>query len=531
MRANVRQIIPAALLFLACATAQAEEIRQDTTWSGERTIDQEVVLAKGTLTIEPGTRITFAKEGSLRLGAGGVLVAKGDAQKPVIFQGEKTGAITGQGQALFEQCEFRGLGAPVQKDKPSRWFQATTAGEGIVLRHCRVTDCSSLAIDGAGPCQILACDFRDGRGDLRVIARSVRIEGNTLKGVSLDGGMADSAVVRDNVLVDGTIGGFAAFRMGQKEYSDSERKEAKAKVGNVLIEGNYVHRAKSQGSYCVVWVGGTIRGNLFRGACWTTGSIGGIITHNVLESVPAVDFKKLGGINDGGTHEHMCGLTPDTTVERNIFLHPSYGAIMGIGEKTCTGAIIRNNTFDMRAESDPIFLNHLPQNDPKGIVIRNNLFLRGRQVASERDIVDSVAFCDYNLWAPTYAKGRFALISMTGRKEGDEGFGRHDVPATSPANPTGSLKAEDVVQDVQFEFPYTDEDMLARKYSVAECIALYRKAYALKAGSPAIDAGDPRDGKTDPEVKDGRCDIGAIELGGSSASSPASMPASATGAR
>ncbi len=61
--------------------------------------------------------------------------------------------------------------------------------------------------------------------------------------------------------------------------------------------------------------------------------------------------------------------------------------------------------------------------------------------------------------------------------------------------------------------------MLARKHTLKECLELYRKAYSLKAGSPAIDAGSPEDGG-DPEVKDGKCDIRAIEYAGNAGGKP-----------
>jgi hypothetical protein len=38
----------------------------------------------------------------------------------------------------------------------------------------------------------------------------------------------------------------------------------------------------------------------------------------------------------------------------------------------------------------------------------------------------------------------------------------------------------------------------------------YRRAYSLKPNSAAINAGSPVDAD-DPEVRDGQCDIGAVE--------------------
>jgi len=72
------------------------------------------------------------------------------------------------------------------------------------------------------------------------------------------------------------------------------------------------------------------------------------------------------------------------------------------------------------------------------------------------------------------------------------------------------LKPDEVVANPDIEFPFSDEDLLARQKTPAEALKAYREAYAPKAGSPALDAGDPAD-KDDPEVQDGKPDIGAIE--------------------
>ena len=43
-------------------------------------------------------------------------------------------------------------------------------------------------------------------------------------------------------------------------------------------------------------------------------------------------------------------------------------------------------------------------------------------------------------------------------------------------------------------FPFSTEDIKARKVGVAKMLAHYREAYAPAAGSPLIGAGDPADG-------------------------------------
>ena len=524
---RVANCLIAAIVLLAANFCLAAGITEDTTWSGDKTIDAKVILAKGRLTIEPGAKITFVGQGAIELGVDATLLAKGAKDKPIAFTADHAGAITSSGAATLEHCTFTGLGGAGQKDKPVKCVQLTTAGDGIAFRNCRFSDCSAIEIAGTKPCEIIGCDFRDGRPNaeggsvLRVICRNAKIIDNTFKGISLGGSEGDAVVVKNNLLVDGTIGGFTAFKMGQKDYSDADRKEAKAKVGNVVIENNYVHRPTTKGSYCLLWTNGTIRGNLLRGASWTSARLAGLITENVFESIPAAVFSKAtGGLNDAGTHEHICGTFADAVILRNIFINPSYSAIMGIGEATCTGNIIRNNTIDMRSKGDPIMLNHLPNVNPKDIVIRNNLLLRGNAINDERGVPDSMIYCDYNLWAPTPAKGRFAKATMTGKKQGDAGFGGHDITADTTGK---AITPEMTVTNPGFEFPYTDEGMLARKYRVADCVALYRQAYSLKAASPAINGGDPQD-KDDPQVKDGQCDIGAIEFGATT-EAPTSMPA------
>ena len=41
-----------------------------------------------------------------------------------------------------------------------------------------------------------------------------------------------------------------------------------------------------------------------------------------------------------------------------------------------------------------------------------------------------------------------------------------------------------MVANPDFVFPFSDEEMLARKHTIAECLSLYRAAYRLKAGQP-----------------------------------------------
>jgi len=488
-------------MLLACATVHAQEpkaqprvIDKDTTWTGAVTVDGAVRVTKGTLTIAPGSVVTFKPGGTIDVGREGTLQAKGAVGAPVRLAGEKAGQITGHlGKVLLERCEITGMGS----GDPNRvLFISMTAGEGgVTLRDCTLTGCGGIWVTLSGPFEMSRCDLRDARGGLRLWGKgAATVSGNTITGAGVGIGEGAAGVIRDNVVLGGTLSGW--------------------RTDQLLIEGNYVHNPYPKGSYGISGGVGVIRNNVIRGGSWVTAQIGGEIRDNVFISLPHEEARKLeGGFDKNCTHEHICGLVPNSKVVRNLFVGASYGAVMGIGGGTASDSVIRNNTFDMRGSGNALYLNHLPKSDPKNVVARNNIFMRSGTVLSEKPVHDTFSAVDYNLWSKSgldKRRGRFWKVTMTGKKEGDAGFGANDVP---PYGKDDDQPAPDtVVVNPEVEFPFTDEDMLAGKHTVAELLAHYRAAYALKPGSPAIDAGDPAD-KDDPEVKDGKPDIGAVEAG------------------
>ncbi len=73
----------------ACGSGLGGNITQDTTWSGDVYIDDDVnVEGSSTLTITPGTRVLFCGEYRLRIGdlfSPGRMVAEGTAEQPITF--------------------------------------------------------------------------------------------------------------------------------------------------------------------------------------------------------------------------------------------------------------------------------------------------------------------------------------------------------------------------------------------------------------------------------------------------------------
>src|ERR1043166_3592757 len=73
----------------------------------------------------------------------------------------------------------------------------------------------------------------------------------------------------------------------------------------------------------------------------------------------------------------------------------------------------------------------------------------------------------------------------------DDGFGRNDIPPQGKIDEQADPK---FVGPLPKTFPFSDEDIKARKVGVAKMLSRYREAYTPAPGSPLIGGGDPADG-------------------------------------
>ena len=514
MRNEIRWMMLPAVCLIGLAgqlPAATTRIEGDTNWAGDKTLDDKVVVAKGTLMIDPGVRVTFKVGSEINIRPGAAMVARGTEAKPIEFIGGPNAGIilNDNGTILLDRCRLSDM-AGQWSNRPT--FLWAHCGKGsTALRNCTISDCGGGWVTvGDGPFEMTGCDIRRrdklfvGDGGVLMLGGNtaqITITANTIRNVPLSAASGNAEVIiRGNVFVACGPAGFSAPK--------------------TLVEENYVHQPLLNSSFGFLNLKGTIRNNVVRGGTWTTSALGGLITGNVLEAMSPEEIQRSAeaGFKDTCTHENLAGVQAGSTVERNIILNRTYGAFMGAAANTCSDCLLRNNTFDLRGRTAPVWLNHLVKVKPKNLVIRNNLFLRTGRMYDETGIPDSIAYTDYNLWAgtdtkapsaaATWTSSRFVRITLTGKKEGDDDFGAHDVFTASVDDKSFDPKA--IVEDPEFVFPFSDEEMLARKHTVKECLDLYRRAYTLKTGCPAIDAGSPEDAK-DPQVKDGKCDIGAVE--------------------
>lgn len=264
----------------------------------------------------------------------------------------------------------------------------------------------------------------------------------------------------------------------------------------VEVRRTFIDAGRSKYAVVEIPPGSQVTDCVFSGGAWVSKSLGGTIAGNVFIAQVVPEGGKL---NDY-THEHICGIHPQARIERNIFVGRSYAALMAIGRHNGDGALIRNNTIDMRDGKSSGFMFHLTEPKAKAIVLRNNLFMRCIGIIDEEKTPNAISSTDYNLFAaaPVRHKG----VVMTDRKPGEAGCEKHSLDVAE-------IGAVCVDPDFGYPFPYSAEQMLNGSVTVTEVLQRYRAAYAPKPGSPLIDAGSPEDAA---DVADARCDIGAVEF-------------------
>ncbi len=104
-----------------------------------------------------------------------------------------------------------------------------------------------------------------------------------------------------------------------------------------------------------------------------------------------------------------------------------------------------------------------------------------------------LGYADYNLFYNPAAKTpRNYLLSVAGKAERkDAGFGLNDIPRGGKVDEQANPKFKGPLK----KFPFSDDDIKARKIVVSKILATYRDSYTPAADSPLIGAGDPADGR------------------------------------
>jgi len=226
--------------------------------------------------------------------------------------------------------------------------------------------------------------------------------------------------------------------------------------------------------------------NMFRGGSWMIQSFNGEFRYNLL----------VDNINEA----FFRGGSASSSYHHNVFVNVGYSRAYypTSGMRSCGGAFY-NNTIDVGGKMlgwfDHSFIANVDNSSDKLTSVRNNVFT-GFAYESRNNLVEAgdATAADYNCF---YNPDTTMLTPY-----GNSGFGGHDCGGAAGANPK-------FAQPRVVPFPIGDGDIWQRKVTISQILSLYRGIYTPGAGSPLIDAGDPRDDTGGMR----NTDIGAVGAG------------------
>lgn len=468
----------------------------------------EKLPPKGSIIVSAGETLSFTKD--LELTGDAVLELNGTPQKRCVLAGNNYRIKTRHpwtGRLKITHCDIQKLGT---KDEHALSLGASGSSE-IAIESCTFDESSSIHIvhmDNS------AVRFRHNLVRENSLVPSEKLIDKSRSFFVAEGNSPTTKLFQGNHIYKSScnfsgknwlIGGDAAddsnFVIGLRAAITAFRGE------NIIIKGNYICVPYPSKDTLDTWsqvcnlavgqvVGAVTENNVLRHAHWNVRGICGEFRNNL--------------VIDAFGHNWIVGPEAGARIHYNIFAQHCklWGAESGISViYPGDGIEIHNNTFDGGGKHFGPAVDVADQCTVKSL--RNNVFYsfnhgekfyRGpnamirwgfNEVYAERPA--RLGYADYNLFysprAPVKRNYLLAVADKTERK--DAGFGLNDVPKGG--------KADEQV-DPQFtgpvpaEFPFSNEDIKAKKTTVAQILDHYRKAYTPKAGSPLIGAGDPADG-------------------------------------
>jgi hypothetical protein len=462
-------------------------------------------------TLQPGQVLGVSED--LVLSGDDVLDVRGTAERPCRIDANGQQIRTAPdwtGRVSVSHCEFRSLGSA---KKPSLDLTATADGDRIVIEHSSFHACGAVHLTNEGTSATL---FRHNTIHATSMVPVTNLPSESPPGFraagrsparkSFQGNRVDRAVVMfdtvDNWLVGGPKDEDANILIGMRASLSIHR------CNRMHVRGNYAHTDIPSYRWSQVHTilvqapcpGLVIEHNVFRHGQWVVRGLAGEFRYNLVLDADAHNF--IVGPR-AGTHIHHNIFARYCTVDPNL---NSSVAVIYPGDDIQ----VYNNTFDGGGK-DMARRWHVPAIEvgPEALLasLRNNVFYDHptsfangtatvRPGFTEKKALPGPArlgYADYNLFFNPDAKERqnYAL-SVAGKTERvDAGFARHDVPAGGEKDVQVNPKFHGPVPKA---FPFSDDDIRARKVTVAQILARYREAYSPADGSPLLGAGDPADG-------------------------------------
>ncbi len=477
------------------------------------------------LIVEAGQTHTLRED--VILNGNDVLEVRGTPQKPCVLVGNRHRIRSGDkwtGSLRITHCTIRDLGGlprrtadNLVKGPGDPAFDLKVAGKGsIAIEHSTLDACSALHLQTD---EASTVSFRHNTIlENAVIAISKDI-GNSGDCFTATGTSKEKKWFQGNFIPRGKV----VFRgdnwlIGGDRDSDSNlmighRIGIVASGAGTVVRGNYFHLLMPITKEYPYWsqvsvftTGPEVIGehNVIRDGEWIVRFVEGEFRYNVITDIVDHDLMQNG--SNGRIHHNL--FLAGTSDHRQGSMGGCI-AVIYAPKKPGEGIEIFNNVFDGGGRLDVPGIEVAPQAFVKSV--RNNVFFNfahkdryyKRPQAMIRTIWNDepaeekparLGHADYNLfYNPAVRSPRNYLLSVAGKTERkDAGFARNDIPRGGRIDDQADPRFQGPIPRA---FPYTDEDIRARKVGVAKMLAFYRDAYTPAAGSPLIGAGDPADGE------------------------------------
>jgi hypothetical protein len=458
-----------------------------------------------------GERGSGARSPTQSLVGDWALVGPGDVEiggsGPCRIAGNGFGIVTEDGfsgQIWIHDCELTGLGS---ESKPA--LDLSVAGPGSV----RIERCTFAR---SGPIQIANGDDTSTTFADNWIHADARVPLDPSAGYASSvfyafGASPAPKTLRGNRIERGRLRlASAAWLVGGDTDAETNlltglRAGITLEAGGLVVRGNYVHPDHLTGAgdescidtdYSVT--DALAEHNVLRGGTWVVRGFGGELRDNAL--LDADDLAFLQQPFEGTRVHHnvmaMCAPARGGDVQAGIELvnaRPS-------------GIEIFNNTLD--GGGDAVRFGGPAVSIESGSFIaslRNDLFehfflfenqgaaaVRPGPTEGSDPAPVRLDYADYNLFDNTGESTPVNYaVTVAGRSlRADPGFALHDaLPGGAVDEQVPALLAE-----AGACFPFSDDDIGARRVTVSDLLAALRARYAPLAGSPALGGGDPADG-------------------------------------
>lgn len=474
--------------------------------------------------IEAGRTHTLKED--LVLKGDDVLEVRGTAEKRCTLIGNNhqvRSADKWTGSLKITHCTIQKLGAPAKVSADGQRigaefhaFDLKLSGKGsVTIEQCKLDESSSIQIQNDENSvstfrnntildnSIVAIDKDIGKSAHCFVARGNSKERKLFQGNSVARGKV--VFQAPNWLIGGESDADSNLLIGLRIGIIAEGE-------GTAVRGNYLHLRMpinqqypywSQISTFTTAKGALGEHNVIRDGEWIVRLVEGEFRYNVIMDIIDHDLMQNGS---AGRIHHNLFLAGDSDSRQGSM--SGCIAVIYPPKEPSEGIEIFNNVFDGGGKLDVPGVEVSPKAFVKSL--RNNVFcnfahkekyFKGPQAmirpAWNEEITDDrparLGYADYNLFYSPSAKSKRAyLLSVAGKTERkDAGFGLNDVPKGGKIDEQVDPKFKGPIPK---SFPFSNEDIKARKVTVSKILAFYRDVYTPGEGSPLIGAGDPTDG-------------------------------------